>query len=166
MAGKYWDEQHESMTDVDKKALQFERMKRQIQYVYDRIPFYRQLFDKFRIKPTDLKALKDIMKFPFTLKKDLSDNYPFGMSAVEKGHLVRIHASSGTTGKPGLGFYTEHDLDQWTECMARGLWAQEDTAGQCFPKRQWHGTFHRWYGISPRSHENRMCNNSIWSWYD
>lgn len=141
MAGKYWDEQHESMTDVDKKALQFERMKLQVQYVYDRIPFYRQLFDKFRIKPTDLKALKDIMKFPFTLKKDLTDNYPFGMSAVEKSYLVRIHASSGTTGKPGLGFYTEHDLDQWTECMARGLWAQEVRPDSVFQNANGMGLF-------------------------
>lgn len=141
MTNNYWDEKLEAMTDNHKRSLQLDRLRNQLQYVYDRVPFYKELFDKSRVSPADLEKLEDISKFPFTMKNDLGANYPFGMSAVPLSNLVRIHASSGTTGRPGLGFYTESDMDQWTECMARGLWAQEVRPDSVFQNANGMGLF-------------------------
>ncbi len=125
MSKKYWDEKTETMSDSQMKAFQLEKLKESVNWVYDRIPFYKKTFDAKGVKPSDLQTLADISKFPFTVKTDLRDNYPFGLCAVPMSEVVRVHASSGTTGKPITGPYTAADLDQWTECMARGLWAQE-----------------------------------------
>ncbi len=125
MSKKYWDEKFETMNDSAMRAFQLEKLKETLTWVYDRIPFYKRAFDEKGVKPSDLVKLEDIAKFPFTMKTDLRDNYPFGLCAVPMSEVVRIHASSGTTGKPITGPYTAADLDQWTECMARGLWAQE-----------------------------------------
>jgi phenylacetate-CoA ligase len=92
--------------------------------VYERVAFYRRAFDQRGVKPGDFKKLADLARFPFTVKNDLRDNYPFGLCAVDRSDLVRIHASSGTTGKPITGLYTAADRDQWAECMARAMWAQ------------------------------------------
>lgn len=125
MFKKYWDEKFETMNEVAMKAFQLEKLKETVKWVYDRVPFYKKAFDDKGVKPSDLQSLEDMAKFPFTIKTDLRDNYPFGLCAVPMADVVRIHASSGTTGKPITGPYTAADLDQWTECMARGLWAQE-----------------------------------------
>lgn len=125
MSKKYWDEKFETMNEDQMKALQTEKLKETLQWVYDRVPFYKKAFEEKGVKPSDLKKLSDIKNFPFTVKTDLRDNYPFGLCAVPMSDVTRIHASSGTTGKPITGPYTGDDLDQWTECMARGLWAQE-----------------------------------------
>ncbi|MGD9817209.1 MAG: phenylacetate--CoA ligase family protein [Desulfomonilaceae bacterium] len=125
MSKKYWDEKFETMNDSAMKAFQLEKLKETVKWVYERIPFYKKAFDEKGVKPSDLQNIEDIAKFPFTVKTDLRDNYPFGLCAVPMSEVVRIHASSGTTGKPITGPYTAADLDQWTECMARGLWAQE-----------------------------------------
>ncbi|MCA1962304.1 MAG: phenylacetate--CoA ligase [Desulfomonile sp.] len=125
MSKKYWDEKFETMPENQMKAFQVEKLKETLQWVYDRIPFYKRAFDERKLKPQDFQKLEDLAKFPFTVKTDLRDNYPFGLCAVPISEVVRIHASSGTTGKPITGPYTQDDLEQWTECMARGLWAQE-----------------------------------------
>lgn len=125
MSKKFWDEKFETMSDSEIKAFQLEKLKETVKWVYEKIPFYTKAFDEKGVKPSDLVKLEDISKFPFTIKTDLRDNYPFGLCAVPLSDVVRIHASSGTTGKPITGPYTADDLDQWTECMARGLWAQE-----------------------------------------
>jgi phenylacetate-CoA ligase len=125
MFKKYWDEKFETMNDGAMKNFQLEKLKATVKWVYDRVPFYKKAFDNKGVKPSDLQELSDLAKFPFTIKNDLRDNYPFGLCAVPMADVVRIHASSGTTGKPITGPYTAEDLDQWTECMARGLWAQE-----------------------------------------
>lgn len=125
MAKSYWDEKHECMTENDMKAVQFEKLKETLQWTYDKVPFYKKSFDEKGVKPSDFQKLEDLAKFPFTVKTDLRDNYPFGLCAVPMSDVVRIHASSGTTGKPITGPYTSDDLEQWTECMARGLWAQQ-----------------------------------------
>jgi phenylacetate-CoA ligase len=141
MTQKFWDEKLETMPDNNKRSVQFDNIKRQLQYVYDHIPFYKKLFDRSKINVSSFLKLKDLAKFPFTLKKDMAQNYPFGMSAVQLGDLVRIHASSGTTGKPALGFYTAFDLEQWTECMARALWAQEVRPDSVFQNANGMGLF-------------------------
>ncbi len=121
----YWNEEFEAMSESKMQAFQLEKLKETLNWVYDRIPFYKKSFDERSIKPNDLKSLSDISKFPFTVKTDLRDNYPFGLCAVPMSEVTRIHASSGTTGKPITGPYTQDDMDQWAECMARSLWAQE-----------------------------------------
>jgi phenylacetate-CoA ligase len=125
MFKKFWDEKFETMNESTMKAFQLGKLKETVQWVYDRIPFYKGKFDEVGVKPSDLQKLEDLAKFPFTVKTDLRDNYPFGLCAVPMSEVVRIHASSGTTGKPITGPYTADDLDQWTDCMARGLWGQE-----------------------------------------
>jgi phenylacetate-CoA ligase len=109
----------ECMPRVQLQALQFERLQRMLQRAYDKVPHYRKTFDAKGVRPSDLKDLSDIAKFPFTLKTDLRDNYPFGMFAVPREQLVRLHASSGTTGKPTVVGYTQADIDTWSDLMAR-----------------------------------------------
>ncbi|AFM23301.1 phenylacetate--CoA ligase family protein [Desulfomonile tiedjei] len=125
MAKKYWDEKFEIMNESDMKAWQLQQLKQTVAWVYERVPFYKKAFDNAGVKPSDLQKLEDIAKFPFSVKTDLRDNYPFGLCAVPMSDVVRIHASSGTTGKPITGPYTAEDLNQWADLMARGLWAQE-----------------------------------------
>ena len=120
---KYWDEKFETMPPEEMRKFQLEHLKKTLKWVYEKIPFYKNGFDEKGVKPEDLKTLEDLSKFPFTVKTDLRDNYPFGLSAVPLAQLVRIHASSGTTGKPITGPYTANDLEQWTECMARNLFS-------------------------------------------
>jgi phenylacetate-CoA ligase len=120
---KYWDEKFETMPLEEMRKFQLEHLKKTLKWVYEKIPFYKNGFDEKGVKPEDLKTLEDLSKFPFTVKTDLRDNYPFGLCAVPLAQLVRIHASSGTTGKPITGPYTANDLEQWTECMARNLFS-------------------------------------------
>ena len=120
---KYWDEKFETMPEEEMRKVQLEHLKKTLKWVYERIPFYKKKFDEKGVKPEDVKSLEDLSKFPFTVKTDLRDNYPFGLCAVPMAEIVRIHASSGTTGKPITGPYTTNDLDQWTECMARSLFS-------------------------------------------
>jgi phenylacetate-CoA ligase len=101
--------------------LQLDRLRRALRHAYDQVPYYRSKFDAARVAPADLVALADLARFPFTTKQDLRANYPFGMFAVPMDRIVRIHASSGTTGKPTVVGYTRADLDLWAEIMARGL---------------------------------------------
>ncbi|MCF8149636.1 MAG: phenylacetate--CoA ligase [Burkholderiaceae bacterium] len=103
------------------QALQLERMKWSLQHAYDNVPHYRQKFDAAGVHPKDLKQLSDIAKFPYTTKLDLRDTYPFGMFATPMRDVVRIHASSGTTGKPTVVGYTKNDIAMWAQLMARSL---------------------------------------------
>ncbi len=102
-------------------ALQLERLKWSLKHAYEKVPAYRKKFDAAGVKPKDLKSLADLARFPFTTKADLRQNYPFGMFAVPMDKIVRIHASSGTTGKPTVVGYTRKDLDTWTNVMARSI---------------------------------------------
>lgn len=102
-------------------ALQLQRLKATLQRAYDKVPHYRQAFDSRGVHPDDLKQLSDIAKFPFTVKKDLRDNYPFGMFAVPREQVARIHASSGTTGKPTVVGYTLQDIEHWANLVARSI---------------------------------------------
>ena len=101
------------------QALQLQRLRWTLQHAYDHVPHYRQSFDAKGVHPSDLKQLSDLAKFPFTAKKDLRDNYPFGMFAVPRQQVARIHASSGTTGKPTVVGYTKLDIRNWADvCRA------------------------------------------------
>lgn len=113
--------EHASRDEI--QALQLERLKWSLKHAYDNVPHYRKSFDEAGVHPSDLKQLSDISKFPFTTKQDLRDNYPFGMFAVPREQISRIHASSGTTGKPTVVGYTANDISNWADLVARSLWA-------------------------------------------
>jgi phenylacetate-CoA ligase len=120
---KHWDDKFETMTPKEMQKFQLENLQKTLAWAYERIPHYKNKFDDAGVKPKNCRSLKDLARFPFTNKADLRDNYPFGLCAVPMHEVVRIHASSGTTGKPITGTYTREDLDLWAECMARNLWA-------------------------------------------
>ncbi|MDT3670540.1 MAG: phenylacetate--CoA ligase PaaK [Aromatoleum sp.] len=111
------------------RALQLERLKWSLQHAYENVPHYRKAFDAKGVHPEDLKTLADLAKFPFTAKSDLRDNYPFGMFAVPRRQLARVHASSGTTGKPTVVGYTLKDIDTWAGLVARSIRAAGGRAG-------------------------------------
>jgi phenylacetate-CoA ligase len=118
-----WNDKFECMPVEKLKKFQLEKLKETVAWVSEKVPFYKKKFKEMGIKAANLKSLEDVAKLPFTVKNDLRDNYPFGLCAVPLKEVVRVHASSGTTGKPITGPYTAEDLEQWIECMARNLWA-------------------------------------------
>jgi phenylacetate-CoA ligase len=103
------------------RALQLERLQWSLQHAYEHVPHYRRKFDAAGVKPGDCRSLEDLARFPFTTKADLRDTYPFGLFAVSMDRIVRIHASSGTTGKPTVVGYTAKDIDTWAQLMARSI---------------------------------------------
>ena len=115
------DIEHETMPREDLEALQLKRLQAVVERVYHLVPFYRRRMDEMGVKPEDIRTLEDIRLLPLTVKQDLRDNYPFGMFAAPMDQIVRIHASSGTTGKPTPVAYTQRDLETWAELMARAL---------------------------------------------
>jgi phenylacetate-CoA ligase len=110
-------------------GLQLERMKWSVRHAYENSPFYRKRFDDHGVHPDDLQTLADLAKFPFTVKQDLRDTYPFGMFAVPREQLSRIHGSSGTTGKPTVVGYTKKDIDTWADLIARSIYASGGRPG-------------------------------------
>ncbi len=111
------------------RALQLQRLKWTLQHAYDNVPHYRRSFDAADVRPEELRSLDDLARFPFTSKKDLRENYPFGLFAVPRERVVRIHASSGTTGKPTVVGYTQRDIDTWSGLVARSIFAAGGRAG-------------------------------------
>ena len=103
------------------RALQLEKLQKTVKHEYDNVPAYRKKMDEAGVKPEDIKVLEDIQKLPFTTKEDLAENYPTGLFAKPMEEIVRVHASSGTTGKPKIAGYTRGDLDIWAECVARAM---------------------------------------------
>jgi phenylacetate-CoA ligase len=128
-------------------ALQLERLKALVRRAYDKVPFYRKSLDRAGVKPGHIKKLQDLEKLPFTLKQDLRDNYPFGMFAVPMSRVVRIHASSGTTGKPTVAGYTKKDITTWAELMARSLMAAGATSRSIVHNAHGYGLFTGGLGV-------------------
>ncbi|MEW6100442.1 MAG: phenylacetate--CoA ligase PaaK [Pseudomonadota bacterium] len=122
-------------------ALQLERLKATLRRAYECVPHYRQTFDARGVHPDDLKSLEDLAKFPFTTKKDLRDHYPFGLFAVPRDQIVRVHASSGTTGKPTVVGYTKNDIDTWAHLMARSIRAAGGRPGDMVHVAYGYGLF-------------------------
>ncbi|MBR5966109.1 MAG: phenylacetate--CoA ligase [Treponema sp.] len=117
----YWNQTKECMDRGELKKLQSERLVQMVRYVYHNVPYYRDKMQKAGIEPGDIRGVEDIDKLPFTTYEDLNAAYPFGLAAVPKSELVRVHASSGTTGKPKIAVYTRRDIETWSECAARCL---------------------------------------------
>ena len=118
----YYQPDIETMSREDLEALQLERLQALVKRVYQKIPLYKESFDKAGINPEDIKSLADLTKLPFTVKQDMRDAYPFGLFAVPRKDVVRVHCSSGTTGTATVVGYTQKDLENWGDCFARALY--------------------------------------------
>ena len=131
-----WNPQYETMPRKELEKLQLERLKAQAARVYEKVPFYRQAFQERGITPDSIRSLADLSRLPFTIKQDFRDNYPTGLVAVPMEQVCRVHASSGTTGKPVIAPYTANDLRMWTEVMARTLtcagMTKDDVVQNCY----------------------------------
>lgn len=132
----YWNKEIETMSREKIEAIQLDRLKRVVRYCYEKVPFYKNRFDSIGLRPEDIQTLRDVEKIPYTTKADLRENYPDKLFAVPMKEVRRIHASSGTTGKPTVVAYTAKDLDMWSDCMARLITAtgvsDKDVAQVCF----------------------------------
>jgi len=146
-----WDKAGECLDRSTLRKLQFKRLQETVQRVYQRVPYYRQAFDAKGIKPEDIKSLEDVSKLPFTTKDVLRDHYPYGLFAVPLKEVVRLHASSGTTGKPIVVGYTKNDLETWTNLVARIITQAgvgiDDVAQICFNYGFFTGGFGLHYGM-------------------
>ena len=118
----FWNETMECMNKEQLRDIQNERLRGVVRRVYEHVPFYRAKMQKIGLTPFDIKTVEDLPLLPFTEKNDLRDNYPFGLFAVPQSEIIRIHASSGTTGKPSVAGYTSGDIDRWSELMARAMY--------------------------------------------
>jgi phenylacetate-CoA ligase len=136
-----YNEEYETLPREALKALQLKRLQQIVNLVYNNVDFYKKSFDKEGVTPDDLKTLDDVKRFPFTSKQDLRDNYPFGMFAVPMSNVVRLHASSGTTGRSTVVGYTKRDIDTWAELIARCLVAANLTKGDVIHNAYGYGLF-------------------------
>ena len=136
-----WNENKECMSREDMRALQGRRLHKIVDYVYHNVPFYRKKLQEMDLRPDDINTIDDIVKLPFTTKKDLRDNYPFNLQAAPRSEIVRIHASTGTTGQPTIVGYTRKDIGIWSECMARCLTAYGVTRDDIFSVAYGYGLF-------------------------
>ena len=116
-----WEPQYEKMPRGELEDLQLERLQQKVRYVYERVPFYRARFQEVGVTPQDIRSLDDVTRLPFTSKDDVRNNYPYGLMAVSLSEVVRVHASSGTTGRPIVAPYNASDINIWSNLMARSL---------------------------------------------
>lgn len=136
-----WNRSKECMSPEDKQALQGKRLHKLVERVYHSTPFYRAKMQEMDITPDDIRTIDDIVKLPFTTKQDLRDNYPYGLFAVPLTDIVRLHASSGTTGRPTVVGYTRRDLSIWAEMISRCLTAYGATSDDIFSVAYGYGLF-------------------------
>ncbi len=141
----------ETLSRQEMEKLQLERLQETVARVYEKVPYYRAKMDEKGVKPQDIQTLADLAKLPFTTKQDMRDTYPFGLFAVPRDEIVRIHASSGTTGKPTVVGYTRGDLDTWTDCVSRiacmGGATSKDVSQICFGYGMFTGALGLHYGL-------------------
>jgi len=146
-----WNKEAECLSRKDVKDIQLTNLKNIVEHAYNKVPFYKDKFDSIGLKPKHIQSLKDIEKIPFTTKEDLRDNYPYDLFAYSLKKIVRVHASSGTTGKPIVVGYTRNDMDNWTECVARLIVAaggrDDDVAQVAFGYGMFTGGFGLHYGL-------------------
>lgn len=148
---KIWDKTHECMPREKIEELQLERLRWSVKWAYDRVPMYKKKLDEAGVVPEDIQSLKDLRKLPFTYKTDLREYYPYGLFAVPLNEVVRVHASSGTTGKPIVVGYNRHDMDVWTDLVARMVTmagvTEQDVAQVSFGYGLFTGGFGLHYGL-------------------
>ena len=148
-----WNPEAETMPRAELQKLVLKRMQGTLERVYSRVPFYKKLFDDAGVKPADLKSMDDLAKFPFTVKQNLRDNYPFGPFAVPLEEVSQIHATSGTTGKMTVTGYTDNDMKVWAECMARVYSAGGTKKGDIVHNAYGYGLFTGGLGFHLGAHE-------------
>ena len=153
MSTNYYQKEIETMPRGQIRALQEEKLKKQVKHVYEHVPYYRDLMDKKGVKPEDIKTLDDIQKLPFISKYDLRETYPYGMLAVPLKDCVRIQSTSGTTGKRVIAYYTQHDVDLWEECCARAIAAVGGTPEDVVQVAYGYGLFTGGPGLNGGSHK-------------
>lgn len=136
-----WNTTKECMSRDEMRELQGRRLHKIVDYVYHNVPFYRNKLQQMGLEPDDIKTIDDIRLLPFTTKQDLRDNYPYGLQAAPQSEIVRVHASSGTTGNPTIVGYTRKDIGVWSECMARCLTAYGITRADTFSVAYGYGLF-------------------------
>ena len=151
--GKMFQPEIETMSREDILSVQNEKIVKQVRHVYENVSYYRDLMDEKGVKPEDIKGVEDIKKLPFLSKADLREAYPYGLLGTDLKNCVRIHSTSGTTGKRVVAFYTQHDVDLWDECCARALMAagatNEDVVQVCYG----YGLFTGGLGLHGGSHK-------------
>lgn len=143
----FWDRTSETMPREELEKLQLARLRDMVARIYERVPFYRELLRQAGCEPGDIKSLDDLRRLPFTTKEDLRENYPFGLFAVPLEDVVRVHASSGTTGKPCVVGYTRRDIETWADLMARALTMGGATRGDVIQNAYGYGLFTGGLGI-------------------
>ena len=126
---KYFHPEIETASYEEMRAIQNEKLVKQVKHVYENVEYYRNLMDEKGVKPEDINGIEDLYKLPFLTKSDLRDAYPYGLLAKPLNECVRIHSTSGTTGRRVVAFYTQHDIDLWDDCCARALVAAGATKG-------------------------------------
>ena len=136
-----WNPSKECMSRDEISDLQGKRLHKMVDYVYHNVPFYRNKLQSMGVSPDDIQTIDDIVKLPFTTKQDLRDNYPFGLQAAPQSEIIRIHASTGTTGKPTIVGYTRKDITIWSECMTRCLTSYGVTRDDIFSVAYGYGLF-------------------------
>lgn len=137
----YWNDEFETLPRAAIESLQLKRLQNVVQKAYAAVPFYRESFARAGVSPEMIKSLNDLRRLPFTLKQDMRDNYPYGLFAVPLDEIVRIHASSGTTGKPTVVGYTQRDIEMWAELMARSFVAAGAHRGDIIHNAYGYGLF-------------------------
>lgn len=153
MKENYYQPEIECASVEEIKALQDERLVKQVKHVYDNVPYYREMMDAKGVKPEDIKSTADLHKLPFITKADLRDAYPYGLLAKPLEECVRIHSTSGTTGRRVVAFYTQHDIDLWEDCCARALMAAGATKGDVCQVSYGYGLFTGGSGLNGGSHK-------------
>ena len=150
---KYWNKEIECMSREDMKKLQDERLVAQVKHVYEHVPYYKKLMDEKGVTPEDIKSTDDLHKLPFLSKADLREAYPYGLLAKPLSECVRIHSTSGTTGKRVVAFYTQNDVDMWDDCVARAITAAGGTKDDVCQVAYGFGLFTGGAGLNGGSHK-------------
>ena len=150
---KYWNADIECMSREEMKKLQSERLVKQVRHVYDNVPYYRNLMDEKGVKPEDIQSVDDLCKLPFLSKADLREAYPTGLLATPLSECVRIHSTSGTTGKRVVAYYTQNDVDLWEDCCARAITAAGGDENDVCQVAYGYGLFTGGAGLHGGSHK-------------
>lgn len=150
---KYFQPEIETMPVAEIQKMQSEKIVKQVSHVYNNVPYYKKLMDEAGVKPSDIHGIEDIKKLPFTSKADLRETYPYGFLAVPLSECVRIHSTSGTTGKRVIAYYTQHDIDLWDDCCARAIVAAGGSKDDICQVAYGFGLFTGGAGLNGGSHK-------------
>ena len=153
MSQNYYQKEIETMSREEMKKLQSEKIVKQVKHVYENVPYYKNLMDEKGVKPEDIKGIDDLHKLPFLSKADLREAYPYGLLAKPLEDCVRIHSTSGTTGRRVVAFYTQHDVDLWEDCCARAIVAAGGTKKDVCQVAYGYGLFTGGAGLHGGSHK-------------